>query len=295
MQLFILSRSNHLYSTQRLFKAARQHGHQCEILDYSRINTIIGSADTTFYYQEEQLARADMVIGRISPIYTPLGAALLSQFTEAGAYCAPISAALLLARNKWRALGALKQAGLAVPRSAMLSDRAQFSDIVEQLGGFPIIIKLLESTHGAGVILAPDARSALSTLDALASLHKGVLLQEYIAESGGADVRAIVCAGEVVAAMTRTPAAGEFRSNLHRGGIAQAITLSQNESQCAIRAAEAVGLDVAGVDFLRSNRGPLIMEVNASPGLEGIEAATQMDVAGHIIAHTTTLAIANRQ
>ena len=287
MRIHLLSRNSLLYSTQRLFQAARQAGHEVEIFDYCALNVVFASSRPQLYYQQEALPAPDLVIGRVSPVYTPLGASLLDQYALLGTTTAPTADALLLARNKWRALGALSRAEVASPRTAMLSDLEQLDTIAEQLGGYPLVLKLLQSTHGSGVMLAPDRRTARSILDAFAGLHKGILIQEYIKESQGADVRAIVCGTRVVAAMTRTPASGEFRSNLHRGGTPQQTQLSERESLTVIRAARAVGLDVAGVDFLRSARGPLVMEVNASPGLEGIEGATGVDVARAIISYLT--------
>lgn len=283
MRILILSRSNLLYSTQRIYRSAQRAGHEVEIIDYADINVVLDSGRTRLYFDGEPLDNVDAVIGRIGPVFTPLGAALIHQFESMGTYCAPSCDGLLLARNKWRALGALNSARIPIPKSAMLSDVDQLDDIAEQLGGYPLVLKLLESTHGAGVVLASDRKAASSMLDAFDSLNQGVLVQEYIKESGGADVRAIVCGGKLVAAMTRTPAEGEFRSNLHRGGTPVAVKLTPTELDVVIRAAKAVKLDVAGVDFLRSKRGPLVMEVNASPGLEGIEGATEIDVALSIV------------
>lgn len=293
MRILILSRSNLLYSTQRLFRSAQRAGHQVEILDYADINVVLAAGKTRLYYDGEPLDDVDAVLGRIGPVFTPLGAALIHQFEAMGACCIPSCDGLLLARNKWRALGALNQAGIPIPKTAMLSDTEQLDDIAKQLGGYPLVLKLLESTHGAGVVLASDRKAARSMLDAFDSLNQGVLVQEYIRESGGADVRAIVCGGKLVAAMTRTPAEGEFRSNLHRGGTPLAIKLNQTEIDIVTRAATAVNLEVAGVDFLRSNRGPLVMEVNASPGLEGIEGATEIDVALSIVEHIVAKAKAH--
>ena len=284
MHILVLSKNNFLYSTQSLMRAAVSRGHKVEVIDYTRINSIIGKDGVNLFYQGEALDNIDAVIGRISPVYSPLGASILSQFAAKGSLVFPTADALLLARNKWRAQTELQAQGIPMPSSAMLSDLEQLPQLVEQLGGYPIIAKLLESTHGSGVIKCPDSHSLRSLLDAFAALNKGVLLQEYIVESKGIDIRVIVCGGKVVAAMKRSPAAGEFRSNLHRGGQATGIKLKDEEAEIALRAAKAVGLRVAGVDILRSNRGPLVMEVNASPGLEGIEAASGVDVAGAIIA-----------
>jgi ribosomal protein S6--L-glutamate ligase len=283
MKILILSRANFLYSTQSLFMAAKKDGHFAEIIDYSLINSIIDKGRPTLYFQDDRLDDIDAVIGRIGPTFTPMGAALLQQFEQLGVYVSPRADALLLARDKWRAQCALVAAGVPMPKAAMINDLEQLDELAERLGGYPLIIKLLESTHGSGVILVRERKGARSTLDAFAGLHKGVLVQQYIAESNGEDIRAIVCGNKVVAAMKRTPPPGEFRSNLHRGGTAQLVELSKQETEVAILAAQTVGLDIAGVDILRSHRGPLVMEVNASPGLEGIEGATGMSVSAEMM------------
>jgi len=283
LRILILSRANFLYSTQSLLLAARKAGHFVEIIDYARINSIIDKSRPSLFFEEDRLDDIDAVVGRISPTFTPLGAALLQQFETQGAYVSPSSSGLLLARDKWRAQCALVTAGVPMPKAAMINDLEQLDELAVRLGDYPLVIKLLESTHGSGVILVHNKKGALSTLDAFAGLHKGVLVQEYIAESKGQDIRAIVCGNKVVAAMQRTPPPGEFRSNLHRGGSAKVVTLSKKEEEVAILAAQTVGLDIAGVDILRSHRGPLVMEVNASPGLEGIEGATGMSVSAEMI------------
>jgi len=289
MQVYILSRGIHLFSTQRLFQAAKAAGCYVEIIDYTAVNVVYAGPMPQFFYDGDPLPVPDVVIGRISPVYTPLGGALLAQFEQAGAMCVPSAHAFLLARNKWRTTVSLSRAGVAQPASAMLSDAIQLPEIAEAIGGYPLIIKLLESTHGSGVVFAPTQQVAHSVLDAFASLHKGVLVQKFVTETSGADVRVIVLGGRVVAAMTRTPKAGEFRSNLHRGGEPRSTQLSKVEEDAALSAAAAVGLEVAGVDFLRAGEGPLVLEVNASPGLEGIEAATGIDVAGAVVAHALKL------
>ncbi len=263
--------------------AAKKEGHFAEIIDYTLINSVIDKGRPKLFFEDERFDDIDAVVGRIGPTYTPMGAALLQQFEQCGAYVSPRSDALLLARDKWRAQCALVAAGVPMPKAAMINDLEQLDDIAHRLGGYPLVIKLLESTHGSGVILVRERKGARSTLDAFAGLHKGVLVQQYIAESNGEDIRAIVCGDKVVAAMKRTPPPGEFRSNLHRGGSAQVVELSKKETEVAILAAQTVGLDIAGVDILRSHNGPLVMEVNASPGLEGIEGATGMSVSAEMI------------
>ncbi len=283
MLLYILSRGHHLYSTERLAEAARRQGLKVQILDPTRINVVLAEASVTFSLGGQPLRCPDLVIGRFSPVYTRLGAALLAQFASAGAKVSPGAVGLLTARDKWLAQTTMRASQIPMPPAAMVHDLSEVDDIVAALGGHPVIIKLLESTQGAGVMISRDPQTTLSILQSFESLHQGVLVQEYIPETGGADVRIIVCGTEVVAAMERTPAAGEFRSNLHRGATALATELSAVERATALAAVAAIGLDVAGVDVLRAGRGPLVMEVNASPGLEGIEGATGVDVAGAII------------
>jgi len=263
--------------------AAKKAGHFAEIIDYTQINSIIDKGRPTLYFEDDRLDDIDAVVGRIGPTFTPMGAALMQQFEQTGVYVSPSADALLLARDKWRAQAALVAAGVDMPKAAMINDLEQLDELAERLGDYPLVIKLLESTHGSGVILVRDRKGGRSTLDAFAGLNKGVLVQEYIAESKGQDIRAIVCGTKVVAAMQRTPPPGEFRSNLHRGGSAKLVKLSKKEEEVAILAAQTVGLDIAGVDILRSHRGPLVMEVNASPGLEGIEGTTGMSVSAEMI------------
>ncbi len=289
MKLLLLSRSAELYSTKSLLRAARKRGHRAYVADYTRINTALRGNGVELYYRNQRLRNPDAVIGRISPTYTPLAAAVLTHLAAAGATVVPGPTGLLLARNKWRAHTAMLGAGVPIPDSAMLNDARQFEELTELLGGFPLVLKLLESTHGAGVIIARDAQSGRSILDAMASLHQGVMLQEYIAESHGEDVRVLVVDGEIVAAMRRIPGAGEFRSNLHLGGHGERVELTAEERAVAVRAADCVNLGIAGVDLLRSERGPLVMEVNASPGLEGIERVSGVDVAGVMIEHLARL------
>lgn len=284
MRIVILSRGAQLYSTQSLLRAAMRAGHEAEIFDYTQLNCILAAdGRVRLTYEGEDLEQPDAVLGRFSPTYTPLGASLMALLAAGGSRVSPSPTALPLARDKWQALTALRLAGVPVPATAMLNDAQELSEVAERLGGYPLVIKLLESTHGAGVVLARDAATARSILDAFASLHRGVLVQAFAADTGGADVRAIVCGGRVVAAMRRRPAPGEFRSNLHRGGSAEATELDARERDAVLRATAALQLEIAGVDLLRTTAGPLVLEVNASPGLEGIEGATGIDVAGAMI------------
>lgn len=283
MKAIILSRGSYLYSTQSLFRAFRKAHHFSEIVDFTKVSAIQTAHQTELLYLGEPFEDVDAVLGRIGPVYTDMGASLISRFQSAGAYVAPTPQALTLARDKWMALGALQEVGVPVPHSAIVNDFEDLDHAVNILGGYPIIVKLLESTHGAGVMLANDRQSALSLIDAFTSLNKAVMIQKFIKESKGSDIRVIVCDGEVVAAMQRLPAKGEFRSNLHRGGQGKKVKLSIQEQEVAIASAKAIDLDYTGVDILRSNDGPMVLEVNASPGLEGIENVTGIDVAGAIV------------
>ena len=284
LRFAVLSRARHLYSTRRLVAAARARGHAAEVVDFAAATTAFGGAGPLFARARgRDLTGFDVAVGRIAPLYTPVGCGVLRAVAAAGVYCSPTADALALARDKVQSLVALAHAGVPVPRTAAVNDPAELAAVAGELGGYPLVIKGLRGTQGEGVALASDDREARRTLADLAARHVGALAQEYVAETGGADVRAFVCGPAVVAAMTRTPAAGEFRSNLHRGGRAEPTTLSAEERAVAVAAAAALGLEVAGVDLLRAARGPLVLEVNASPGLEGIERATGRDVAGAVV------------
>ena len=284
MHLYLLSRSAALYSTKSLLKAGRRAGHHVQVIDHTRCNLLLDKRPTV-HYDGETLRTPDAILPRIGASVTAVGVRVIQHFEAAGVYSAVRAAALDQARDKLRSLQLLQRADVPVPRSFFLHDLRQLPDAIDRLGGTPLIVKLLESTHGAGVILAESAAGAISVVEAFVRNHQPVLLQEYIREAAGADLRVLVVGGRVVAAMERRAAAGEFRSNLHRGATGAAVQLSPSEEKIAIHAARVLRLGVAGVDLLRSSRGPLVIEVNASPGLEGIETHTGVDVAGHIIRH----------
>ena len=282
MHLYLLSRSAALYSTNSLVQAAQRAGHHVGLVDYTRCNLVLDKGPV-IYHAGERLRLPDAILPRIGASVTEVGARVIQQFEAAQVYSAVRSDALLRARNKLRSLQLLQRADVPVPRSVFLHDLGDLESAIDLLNGPPIIIKLLESTHGAGVVLAESRTSAISVTEAFVRNKQPVLLQEYIHESGGADLRVFVVGGQVVATMLRQAAAGEFRSNLHRGATATVVALSPAEEKLAIQAAKVLRLGIAGVDILRSDRGPLVIEVNASPGLEGIETYTGIDVAGHII------------
>lgn len=283
MKIIILSRGPQLYSTQSLLRAGMRRGHQIRVVDHVLCDFLIEKGRMAVYHNGYLLDRPDAIIPRIGSSVTAKGAAVISQFEAMNRITTVRSTALLQARDKLRSLQKLASCGISVPATAYLSDSENIRSIIDQLGGLPVVIKLLESTHGVGVILAETFTNAEATIEAFQKLKERVIVQEFIKESKGADVRALVVAGQVVAAMKRQAQAGEFRSNLHRGASATPVELTAKETDVVLRATKIMGLDIAGVDLLRSNRGPLIMEINASPGLEGIETTTRIDVAGKII------------
>ena len=282
MKIGILSRKASLYSTARLKEAARQRGHEVRIVDYLRIYMNITSHKPIVMYGGETLD-VDAIIPRIGASQTFYGTAVVRQFEMAGVYSANESQAIARSRDKLRCLQLLARAGIGLPVTSFAHSPKDIPRLIEIAGGAPLIIKLLEGTQGVGVVLADTDKAAESVIAAFRQLDTYILVQEFIAEAGGADIRAFVVDGKVVASMRRQGAAGEFRSNLHRGGSAESIRLTPEERSTAVRAAKVMGLKVSGVDMLRSNHGPLVMEVNSSPGLEGIERATGIDVAAAII------------
>ncbi len=282
MKIGILSRKASLYSTARLKEAARQRGHEVRIVDYLRVYMNITSHKPIVMYGGETLD-VDAIIPRIGASQTFYGTAVVRQFEMAGVYSANESQAIARSRDKLRCLQLLARAGIGLPVTSFAHSPKDIPRLIEIAGGAPLIIKLLEGTQGVGVVLADTDKAAESVIAAFRQLDTYILVQEFIAEAGGADIRAFVVDGKVVASMRRQGAAGEFRSNLHRGGSAESIRLTPEERSTAVRAAKVMGLKVSGVDMLRSNHGPLVMEVNSSPGLEGIERATGVDVAAAII------------
>lgn len=282
MNITILSRSSLLYSTQSLLRAGRARGHLMSIVNHAECNLMAARAHPEVYFEGLRLEKPDAIIPRIGASVTEHGAAVVRQFELKKVVTVTPSDALLEARDKFRSLQKLGAHGLGVPRSFLVKDTKDFPWLMQVLG-FPLIIKLLESTHGNGVILANNEQTAASVIDAFASRRERVLLQEFISEASGEDIRAFVVGNEVVATMRRKATGDEFRSNLHRGATGHIVKLNPEETEAALKAAKILGLDIAGVDMLRSKKGPLIIEVNASPGLEGIETVTGVDVAGKII------------
>jgi ribosomal protein S6--L-glutamate ligase len=283
VKLAILSRNEKLYSTRRLVEAARQRGHHVDVVDYVKSYVLIEKDNPTLHFKNEQISDVEAVIPRIGSSHTFYGTAIVRQFEMMGIFSANESQAIARSRDKLRSLQLLSRAGVGMPLTAFASNPQSIDALIEAVGGAPVVMKLLQGTQGIGVVLAETKKAAKSVMEAFYGLNANVLIQEYIEESKGEDIRALVVGGEVVAAMKRKGAEGDFRSNLHRGGSAELIQLTEEESRTAVDAVDALGLNVAGVDMLQSNRGPLIMEVNSSPGLEGIEKATKQDIAGKII------------
>lgn len=283
MKIVMLARNPELYSHKRLKQAAEDRGHQFDIVNTLRCYMNIAAHRPDVYYNGEKLEGYDAVIPRIGASITFYGMAVLRQFEMQGVFPLNESVAIGRSRDKLRSMQLLARDGIGLPVTTFAHDPKQTEEVLRLAGGAPIVIKLLEGTQGIGVVLADSNRSAKSVVEAFRGAGVNILLQEFIKEAGGTDIRAIVVGGKVVAAMKRTGAEGEFRSNLHRGGSAQVIKLTPEERSTAIRSAKSLGLNVCGVDMLRANHGPVVMEVNSSPGLEGVEKATGLDIAGKII------------
>ena len=283
MKIAILSRNARLYSTRRLVEAAEQRGHEVIVLDHLKCVLVIEKNHPHIFYGGNEVIGVDAIIPRIGTSVTFYGAAVVRQFEQMKVFSSVESQALVRARDKLRSMQLLAKAGIGIPKSAFASIPKNIDSVLEQVGGAPVVIKLLEGTQGIGVILAETHKSAKSVIESFLALKANILVQEFIKEAGGADIRVFVVDGKIVGAMKRQGLPGEFRSNLHRGGSAQVIELSKEEKETAIKSAKKLGLAIAGVDMLQSSRGPLVMEVNSSPGLEGIEEATGVDIAGKII------------
>lgn len=283
MKIAILSRNSKLYSTRRLVEAAEARGHEVDVLDVLRCYMNITSMKPEVHYKGESLTGYDAVIPRIGASVTFYGTAVLRQFEMMGVYPLNESVAISRSRDKLRALQLLSRRGIGLPVTGFAHRPDDVEDLIKMVGGAPLVIKLLEGTQGIGVVLAETAGAAESVIEAFMGMKANILVQEFIKEAGGADIRCFVVEDKVVAAMKRQGKEGEFRSNLHRGGTANLIRITPAERATAVRAAKTMGLNVCGVDLLRSNHGPVVMEVNSSPGLEGIEAATGKDVASLII------------
>ena len=283
MKIAILSRNPRLYSTRRLIEAAESRGHTVEVLDVLRVYMNVTSGKPEIHYKGETLGGYDAVIPRIGASVTFYGTSVLRQFEVMGVYPVNESVAISRSRDKLRSLQLLSRRNVGMPVTGFSHSPDDTTDLLNFIGKPPYVIKLLEGTQGIGVVLAETRKAAESVIEAFRGLKAQILVQEFIAEAGGADIRCLVVGGKVVAAMKRQAKEGEFRSNLHRGGSASLVKLSKDERATAVNAAKIMGLNVAGVDLLRSDRGPLVMEVNSSPGLEGIEKASGKDVAGMII------------
>ncbi|QCK16441.1 30S ribosomal protein S6--L-glutamate ligase [Mangrovivirga cuniculi] len=283
MKIVILSRNPSLYSTSRLVEAAEARGHETRVINHTKCNILIEKKNPQIFYNGEEIKDVDAIIPRIGASVTFYGTAVVRQFEMMNVFTTVDSQSLVRSRDKLRSFQVLSRAGLGLPKTVFTNYSRDVESIIEQVGGAPLIIKLLEGTQGLGVVLAETRKAASSVLEAFNGLKARVIVQEFISEAKGADIRAFVVDGRVVGAIKRQGKQGEFRSNLHRGGTAEVIELSREEEIAAVRAARSLKLGVAGVDMLQSERGPLIIEVNSSPGLEGIEKATGKDVAGEII------------
>ncbi|HSP32135.1 MAG TPA: 30S ribosomal protein S6--L-glutamate ligase [Halomonas sp.] len=285
MHIALLSRNRNLYSTRRLVEAAEQRGHTARVVDTLRCYMSITSHHPSIHYKGEEIEPFYAVIPRIGASVTFYGCALLRQFEMMGTYVINDNVSITRSRDKLRSLQLLSRKGLGLPITGFAHSPDDIPDLITMVKGAPLVIKLLEGTQGIVVVLAETNQAAESVIQAFMGMKANIMVQEYIKEARGADIRCFVIGDKVVASMKRQAADGEFRSNLHRGGTASEIRITPEERSTAIRAAKAMGLRVAGVDLLRSNHGPVIMEVNSSPGLQGIENATGKDIAGMIIEH----------
>lgn len=285
MKIGILSRKESYYSTTRLKDAAAERGHEVEIIDYLATYMNITSRRPSIHYKGATLPKLDAIIPRIGAKRTFYGTAIVRQFETMGTYSINPSIAITRSRDKLRSLQLLAMKGVDMPITGIANYPSDLNDLIKIVGGAPLVIKLIEGTQGVGVVLAETKKAAESVMQAFMGVNANIIVQEYIKESQGSDIRCFVVGEKVVAAMKRTAEPGEFRSNIHRGGTAKPVKLSKAEKDAAVKASKVMGLGCAGVDLLRSDRGPLIMEVNSSPGLEGIETATQINIAELIIKH----------
>lgn len=283
MKIAILSRNSRLYSTRRLVEAARQRGHEALVVDTLRCYMNIAAARPSIHYRGQELDGVDAVIPRIGASISFYGCAVVRQFEMMGTYSVNESVAISRSRDKLRSMQLLARRDIGMPVTGFAHSPDDIPDLIDMVGGPPLVVKVLEGTQGVGVVLAETRKAAESVIEAFLGIDVEIMVQEFIAESRGTDVRCFVVGDKVVAAMQRQGKPGEFRSNLHRGGTAELTKISPAERRTAVAAARAMGLNVAGVDIIRSNHGPLVLEVNSSPGLEGIEAASGKDVAGAII------------
>ena len=283
MKIAILSTNRNLYSTRRLVEAGAERGHEMPVYNHKRCYMNIMSSNPEIHYNGAAIHGVDAIIPRIGASVSFYGSAVVRQFEMMGVYSLNESVAIGRSRDKLRASQLLSRKGIGLPKTGFASAPGDTDDLLKLVGGAPVVIKLLEGTQGVGVVLAETRKAAESVIEAFRGLKANFIVQEFIKEAGGADIRCFVIGDKVVASMIRQAKEGEFRSNLHRGGSAKLVKITPEERQTAVRSARVMGLNVAGVDLLRSARGPVVMEVNSSPGLEGIENATGRDVAGMII------------
>lgn len=283
MKLAILSCSPKCYSTRRLFDAGHHRGHEVKVLDTLKFSMDLEEADPELYYRSKELSHYDAVIPRIGASVTYFGTAVVRQFEQMDVVCANSSAGIANSRDKLRSLQILSRHHIGIPQTTFVRDRKDILPAIDRIGGAPVVIKLIEGTQGVGVILAESVKVAEAIIEALHSTKQNVLVQKFVAESRGRDIRALVVGDRVVAAMRRVAQGQEFRSNVHRGGATEPVVLDEDYAETAVRATQIMGLRIAGVDMLEAADGPKVMEVNSSPGLQGIEQATQLDVAGAII------------
>ena len=283
MKILVLSRNKNLYSTRRIIHSAEELGHEVRVVDYLRCYMNITSKKPTVIFRGEKLENYDAVITRIGASYTFYGAAVVRQFEMSGLYTINRSKAITRSRDKLRSLQILAREGIGLPVTGFANHTADIEGMIDTVEGIPLVIKLLEGTQGKGVVLAETKKAASSVLSAFRQLKANILVQEFIKEANGKDIRALVIGDEVVGAMERTAPEGDFRANIHLGGEGREVNLSDDEKRMAVKAAKTLGLRIAGVDLIRSKRGLLVIEVNSSPGLEGIEAATGKDIASRMI------------
>ena len=283
MKIALLSRNRKLYSSRRIIEAAEQRGHEIVVIDVLRAYMNIASHKPSIHYKGAAIEGVEAVIPRIGASVTAYGTAVLRQFEMMGVVSLNESVAISRSRDKLRSMQLLSRKGIGMPLTGYAHKPDDIKDVIKMVGGAPLVIKLLQGTQGIGVVLAETQKAAESVIEGFMGIKADILIQEFIKEAGGSDIRCFVIDGKVAAAMKRQGAPGEFRSNLHRGGSSSLIRITPEERSTAVRAARIMGLNVAGVDLLRSNHGPVIMEVNSSPGLEGIETSTGKDIAGMII------------
>ena len=285
MKIALLSRNKNLYSTNRLYNAATKRGHSVDVIDYLRCYINIGENQTAIYYNGQKLNAYDAVLPRIGASQTSYGTAIVRQFEMLSNYCVNKSDAIIASRDKLRSLQILAKYGIDIPITGYASHTMDIHDVIEKIGKTPLIMKLLQGTQGNGMVLAETMKAAESVMKAFKQVDADILVQEFIKESSGIDIRVIVVGNKVVTAMQRVAPEGEFRSNVHQGAATEHINLTIEEEEMAIKSTKVLGLSIAGVDLMRSKRGPLVLEVNSSPGLQGIELLTGSDVAGEMISY----------